>query len=59
MTKSDYLSNSAKILLMSGALLFVANLLAVIGAYNEAFVIPAEKFSTFFLRGFPFGFCCF
>ena len=60
MTKSDYLSNSAKILLISSALLFVANLLAVMGAYNEVFVIPAEKFSTFcFYAVFLLGFLAF
>lgn len=60
MTKSDYLSNSAKILLIGSVLLFVANALAVAGIYNEAFILPARKISDFcFYVVFVLGFLAF
>lgn len=60
MTKSDYLSNSAKILLIISGLLFVANGLSVAGMYNDIFVSPAQKFSDFcFYVVFVLGFLAF
>ena len=47
LTKSDYLSNSAKLLLISSVLLLLANTLSVVGAYNPAFSEIAGKISTF------------
>ncbi len=60
MTKSEYLSNSAKILLIGSALLFVANALTLVGAYNDVFLAFGEKFSTFsFYAVFLLGFLAF
>lgn len=57
MTKSDYISNSAKLLLISSVLLFVANALSFLGSFNEMFISIAGKISTIsvyvvFLMGF-------
>ncbi len=60
MTKSDYISNSAKILLISSILLFVANALAFLGSYNVTFVSIAGKVSTIsFYAVFLMGFLAF
>ena len=60
MTKSDYLSNSSKILLISSILLFVANALAFISSFNENFVFVAGKLSTIsFYVVFILGFLAF
>lgn len=47
MTKSDYLSNSAKLLLISSAMLFAVNTLSFITMFNSGFSNPVGKLSDF------------
>lgn len=47
MTKSDYLSNSAKLLLISSAILFAVNTLSFIAMFNSGFSNPVGKLSDF------------
>lgn len=47
MTKSDYLSNSAKLLLISSCLLFLANAFVAVADVSEALFTYSEQFSTF------------
>lgn len=60
MTKSDYLSNSAKLLLISSALLFLTNALSLLVSFSSGLSEIAEKLSTFSFYGvFVLGFLAF
>mgnify|MGYP003291298424 CR=1 FL=1 len=60
MTRSDYLSNSSKLLLICSCLLFVANALVFAGSYSDNFAHYGESFSTFcFYVVFVLGFLAF
>lgn len=47
LTKSDYLSNSAKLLLISSAMLFAVNTLSFVGMFNDSVATSVGKLSDF------------